>query len=307
MLEIGLSGAVIELPGKIFLRGQTLKGSARILAEYDLYTAKEVEVSVERKETYRQHSRDYGYHTRGNGYRTRGNYRSTLVKEPLFMEENVEITQAEKVINFTYTIPEDTPFTFDSGLARIQWRVVLSVKSGILPRIASRDFVVLPHRVTAESPPPADEIPTPVCKVHSDFTLLYRPFHGWRYTGRLHKSSQVSLVLDEEEYAPGDKVRGNVYVTENFGSGTLSIYLVFLNKSNYHGDTSEEEHLVARTEGTFYQGSGFPFSCIIPLTGYPTFETISMRLWWVIRVVLSTPLKFTKVVEKEVLVNPLVF
>lgn len=300
-LEIGLSGAVIELPGNVFLRGQTLKGSARISCGSDEpYTAKEVQVVIERRETYRQHSRRHGA-------RTRGNYQYTSAEVPLSLERDVEITRAEKVINFTYTFPEETLFTFDSGLSRVRWRVILSVKAGILPKTLSRDVVVLPHMVKSESPPPADETPSPVCRVHSDFTMLYRSFHPWRYTGPLHRSSQVSLVLDGEAHSPGDRVQGNLYVSENFGSRTLGVYLVFLNKSKFHGETAEEEHLLLRTQGTFYPGSGVPFSGTIPAASYPTFETAAMKMWWVVRAVLSSPLTFTKVAEKEVVVNPLVF
>lgn len=290
LLEIGLPSSLIEMPERVFLRGQTLRGRAHIVSEDEPYTAEEINIMLEMR----------------TGFISTDALRRKI-HVPLYTEKNVEITSTERLIDFKYKIPSTASFTFDSGLVRIQWYVVLSIKSGIVPRVASREIVVLPHFLKSGTPPLLDEIPTPACKVHWPGATRYSPFHLWRYTGSLHGSSRIDVTTTKEEYTVGETIQGTVIFSDHCGSGMLEVYLVFLNRSQFDSNTSEEEHLALRTNGEFCAGSSFPFSCPLPMTGYPTFESIDAKMWWIVRAVVSNPFRFTKVAEKEVFVRSLTF
>jgi hypothetical protein len=280
----------IELPGEVFLRGQTLRGRAHIVSEGEPYTAREIRVSIE---------------TTTNSFERGSPFPKREI--PLYSEENVEVTPAGKTIDFEFHVPLTASFTFDSGLVCTKWRIILFIDSGIVPKKASQEIVVVPHFLKSGTPPPVDEIPVPTCKNFTSFALWYRAFHLWRYTGILHRSSNIILNTDAEEYTIGDPIRGTVAFLKNFGRGTLSLSLVFFNKWRLKADTSEEECLVLQTKGVFSQGSAIPFSCSLPLTGYPTFESIEAEMWWMLRAVVSNPLRLTKVSEKEIFVRSRTF
>ncbi len=289
-LEIGLPSSLIEMPEKVFLRGQAARGRVHIVSESESYTAEEIKIILE--------------------VRISSIISDVLRRKmqiPLHVEENVEVTPIEKMINFEYQIPSTAPFTFDSGLVCIEWHVVLSIKSGIIPRVASQKIVVLPHFLRSGTPPPADEIPIPVCKAHSRASARYSPFYLWRYTGPLHRSSHIAVTCDPKEFTVGETIHGNVTFSDHYGSGTLRVYLVFLNKSQFDSNISEEEQLVLRTEGVFSSGTGCSFSCSLPITGYPTSESLDLKTWWVLRAVVSNPSRLTKVAEKEIFVKSLTF
>lgn len=297
-ITVKLPSNLMELPEKVFLRGQTLKGKAHIVSEDESYTARKVKILAEAKTS----SVNKDIHRR-------------KTEIPLYCEENVEVTPAGRVIEFEFPIPLTAPFTFDSGLVRVEWRVILSISTGIVPRIVSKEIVVVPHFLKSETPPPADEIPVPTCKTDSVLAARYSSFHLWRYMRFLHRSLDIIVDTDAEEYTVGDSVRGTITFLKGFGSGTLSLYLVFLNKWRHYPDTSEEEHLILQTEDDFSSGSNFRFSYSLPLTGYPTFESpdtstfesLDVRTWWILRAVVSNPLRLTKVVEKEIFVRSLTF
>ncbi|MGC1122436.1 MAG: hypothetical protein WBA22_15195 [Candidatus Methanofastidiosia archaeon] len=284
-----LPSTLIELPGKVFLRGQTLKGRAHIVSEDGPYTAREIRVLIE---------------TKTNSFEQGSPFPKTEIT--LYFEENVEVTSTERIIDFEFPIPLTAPFSFDSGLVRTKWRIILFIDSGILPKRASQEIVVVPHFLKSETPPPVDEIPVPTCKKYTALAIRHRAFHLWRYMGFLHRSSNIVLDTDAEECTIGDPIRGTVALLKGFGSGMLSLYLVFFNKWR-HGDTSEEEHLMLQTKGVFSQGSAIPFSCSLPLTGCPTFESKDAEMWWILRAVVSNPLRLNKVVEKEIFVRSITF
>jgi hypothetical protein len=296
LISIGLPSRSTELLGKRFFRGQTLRGRAHIVSEGEPYTAREIKILAEVKADTleREYARDCGL-------------LPLKTERILYLEENVEVTPAERVIDFEFPIPLTAPFSFDSGLARVEWRIILSIKSGIVPRLDSRDFEVLPHFLKSETPPPGDEVPLPACKKEGKLSVRYSSFHLWRYLGVLHRSSDVIVDFDSEDYTVGDPIRGKVTLLKDFGNGTLNLYLVFLNKGGYGNNISEEEHLILHTTGTFFQGSGFRFSCSLPLTGYPTFDSLYVKTWWILRAVVSTPFRLTKVTEKELFVRSLTF
>ncbi len=305
----------IELPDTV-LRGQTLKGSVHF-SSTSPKTAKEVTIIVFNK-------------IRLLGKRSYRYIPEPFVK-PLFNNKNVEISTGTR-IDIAYTIPEDALWTFDNGVTKIRWYisgvvqygvrfwspqdipVVLPLLLDLAPNVEIKEFVVLPHVLKSESSP--DKVFIPVCKHYSDSSASYRPFHLWRYTGPLHKSSHVEIVLkrytldqylnipEKDHYYPGDSISGALYFGEPFSNCDLDIYLVFLTKPKTL-DKTEEEHLITHTHGTFNRGSSFPFSFAIPETAYPTFKTNYLEMWWVVRVVISNPFRFTKVIEKEIIIDPL--
>ena len=218
----------------------------------------------------------------------------------------MEITPPEKQIGFKITIPEHAPYTFESRLTRNQWQIQASVKSRLIPEVISQDFVVLPHVLKSKSFPNIDEVPLFVYKRDLEFMWGYRPFHIWRYTGLFHRSNHLNMSLDSSKYFPGDTVSGTIYFFEDFKDVNLRIFNVFLNKSKHAQSTEEEEHLVTYTHHTFDSGSNYRFSFSIPDTGFPTLETDNSRMWWIVRAVITRPFRFTKVMEQEIRVVPLI-
>lgn len=166
--------------------------------------------------------------------------------------------------------------------------------------------MVLPH-ILRSGIPPSHNVPIPVCKKHSYFTLLYKPFHVWWLTGPLHRSRYVNIQMDKESYTLGDTVRDTVLFPEDFNNARIKVYSVFQYKSQHHYDTSEQEQLLADTRCMCYKGSEFSFSGLIPRTGYPTFATRTVSIQWRIRAVVKTPFAFANVVEKRLRVRPLLF
>jgi hypothetical protein len=297
-ITVKLPSNVIELPGRVFLRGQTLKGRAHIVSEDESFTARDITILAEVKTS----SVD------------RNIFRRTA-KIPLYFEKNVEVTPVERAIDFEFPIPLTAPFSFDSGLVRVEWSITLSISTGIVPKIASQEIVVVPHFLKSEAPPPTDEIPVPACKTDSALAARYSSFHLWRYMGFLHRSSNIILDTDAEEYTVGDSLHGTVTFLKGFGSGMLSLYLVFLNRWRSYPNISEEEYLILQNKDNFPSGSSFRFSYSLPLTGYPTFESpetpalesVDVRTWWILRAVVSNPLRLNKVTEKEIFVRSLTF
>lgn len=318
----------VELPDGPFFRGQTLKGSVHFSSSPPRI-AKQAIVMLHRYEAHPHRSR-------------RSSYKPKPFTEIFYRAENVEITPSGRTIKFQYTIPEDAPFTFDSGPLKISWHILALLKFGRIPfgtveqlrkstsyilrhlrNSVFKEFAVLPHILKAGLSLPV-EIPLPVCKRYSVLSAKYRSFHSWRYTWLLHKTSHVQMLLRKSHSStllrgsqyvdtrsrdlnfPGDEISGTLYFAKEFKDVDLNIYLVFLSKPQYF-DTTEEEQLIAHTPGTFSRGSSFSFSFDIPTAGYPTFQTKSSRIWWVVRVVVSSPFRFTKVVEQEIPVQPLIF
>lgn len=272
----------IELPHEPVFRGQTLKGAVHISAESPK-TAKKIKIKLVRMERYQ------------TSHKHSGSQRDVHI---LFKAKNVDIMPPEKCIKFEYTIPEDAPFTFDAELSRITWLIKAYVRFGFPPKIEKQEVVVLPHVLKSESPP--DEVPLPSSEGVSV------PFHSWECTGSFHKSSRLTLLTDKSHYSPGDTVSGSLRFTEEFKNADCAIYLVFLAKGKSYA-VAEKEYVMVDTHDTFVPGSSVPFSFVIPPTGYPSLETEHSRLWWVVRAVVKRSLQFTKVVEQEIQVTPLVF
>ncbi len=306
----------IELPKRVLFRGQSLKGTVHITAESPK-TAREVVITLL--------SRVEAPYRRKNSL----HYRDELIKV-LFIDKNVEITPSGKKIPFLYKIPEDAPYSFDNGSIRITWSITASVRYGrfslesfrgytgvqsdflesLIHKTVSKEFVVLPHVLQSESPVYA---PPPVCKTFAS-TILRRPVHVWRYTGLFHETSHVNMVLrkwysgssrdQSTGYYPGDKIAGTLYLTREI-HGDLKVYLVF--SCTFKSDKTEEETLVAHTRGEFPRGSSFSFSFVIPETVYPTMKTRNVTMTWAVRAVIKRLFRFTKVVEQEIEVNPLIY
>ena len=285
---------IIELSSRSYVRGQLLKGVVHIPA-HSAYTAEKVEVTLVRKGRYRC----YGLRTYSSQFCHDDS------RKVLYSSENMVIFPPERQIQFEYTISEDVPFTFDSGLVRITWHIEASIKSGFFPQKTSQEFVILPH--VLKSAFPVHDMPLPVCRKHSDITLFYKPLDTWRFTGPLHWTDYLTIETDNDSYTPGDTVRGTVSFLKDFPHAHITVYLVFQNKSRHHSDSSEEVHLIAEAHDVGYRGSQFSFSGSIPVIGYPSFATEHMIILWMIRAVVKMPFRFTKVKEKSVHVDPLGF
>lgn len=290
----------IELPPRPVFRGEPLKGSVHITSE-STYTAKEVLVRVLRKETFLSFSGISPH------------FVTKSVKNVVFSAKDVYIAPPERKITFEVPIPEGAPFTFEGKVAKTEWYIQVSVKAGIMPKKVSQEFVVLPH--VLKSGHPVDEVPLPH-QEYSDVLWDYRPFHMWQLS-LFRKSTHIKMIADRDCCSPGDTVSGGIYFSRDFVNADINIYWVFVNKSKHiqypaltwHRDTytGEEEQLVAHAHDTFHNGMSFRFSFPIPDTTYPTFETKHIKAWWIVRAVVSCPLRFTKVSEKEIVIAPLVF
>lgn len=293
------------MPDRPFLRGETLRGTVHITT--DRPDKKEIEVVILTGATYPREAQSIRFHS--------------FVHVALTTEK-VDILPPGKEIQFQYTIPEDAPYTFDSGILRINWKALAflgykrtykmtaqtftplpSCKLKPNPKIGCRDILVLPHVLKSESPPAYT--PIPVCKKHST-AKLSRPFHSWRYTGSLHKSKNLDIHVDQDHYSPGDRGSGTLYFSTEVEDADLKVYLVFLSKRD-RADIAEEEQVIAEGKGTFYKGSSFHFSFEIPEPGFPTFEMKHCKMQWIVRAVVSKKLRFTTVAEQKIKVVPLIF
>lgn len=279
----------IELFNNPVFRGQSVKGRVHVSSEDGPYTAKRFEILMVRTEKYRQQQ--------GKS----ASMRKETIHNVLFRTENLGIGVGQ-TFDFTYLIPENAFFTFNTGLSAVQWEVQVVVKRGFFPKKVSEQVVVLPHVAKSETLPSPDRVPAPQTEVYGELRILYRPFHAWRYTGFLHRCESMNMLLDEEEYTPGDSVRGTLTFSSDFMDADLTVYLVFLTKSKGY-DVTEVEEVIAHVKDNFYTGSAFPFSCSIPEERLPSLRTNHSRIWWVVRAVLSRRFAFTKVVEREIQVN----
>ncbi len=273
---------IVELPHEPIFRGQTLKGAVHISVESPK-TAKKIKIKLVRKEKYKIS------HKHSSSQRD---------EHILFKAKNVDIMPPEKYIRVEYTISEDAPFTFDAGLSRVTWQIKAYVRFGFLPKIEKQEVVVLPHVLKSGSPPEGVPLPS------SGGVSV--PFHSWECTGSFHKSSRLTLFTGDPHYSPGDTVSGSLHFTEEFKNADCAIYLVFLAKAKSYA-VAEKEYAMVDTHDTFVPGSSVPFSFVIPPTGYPSLETEHSKLWWMVRAVVKRSLQFTKVVEQEIQVTPLVF
>lgn len=275
------------------LRGQTLKGNIHISA-VSPYTAKMVTAEIIRTEKHRCRSLNNGI------------CESKTVEKVLVSDENVMVTPPGKCIPFEYTIPEDAPYSIMTGTTYTFWTIKVSVKkSRFFTEKGSHQLVVLPHILKSGTSPPADRVPLP----RHGFSILvplFRPFHWWRY--RLStRDEHVSMQTDSHQYSPGETISGKIYFSRDFRDVDVKIYFVFVSKPKKYKILAEKELQAVSVHDTFYAGSTFFFSCLLPQDVYPTGETEYSEMFWVVRAVISRPFRFTKVVEQEIEVNPLVF
>lgn len=282
----------IELSQEKVFRGQTFEGAIHF-SSFSPYTAEEVITYILMKE------RDpYSDHR--------------FIKKVLCKGENVGIDSEGEYIPFEYTVPEDAPYSILQSPVGIEWGVYVSIKkSKFSSEKIWHKFVVLPHVLKSESPPPLDKVPIPLGEgfpsMTGDFVRL------WRYFAR---SKAFSIHTDEKEYSPGDTVSGALHIAKQFNNATLRIYLVLLKgvvaskKGTEEKEFlvgAEEERLVLHTKETFQPGSQYPFSFpLSPLT-YPDFESKNRGIHWKLRAILRNPFRTAKVAECDLKVRPLVF
>lgn len=295
----------IKLLDRPFLRGEILNGSVHITSESPC-TAKDITIAAVRKETYL--SSPVGRFG-GLSFGEQTYFSTDSVRNIVFNAKDMMIMPSESQIRFEYAIPEDAPFTFEGKASKIEWQIQASVKVRFMPEKVLRDFVILPHVLKSENL--RDDVPL-VHQEFSDVTWGNRPFHLWRLSP-FCRSPRITMVLDNDHYSPGDAVSGEVYFSDDFINADVKVYSVFLNESKHVWSTpkqyhvAEEEQLITDLHDTFHKGSRFRFSFSIPDTCYPTFETRHSRARWMVRAVISRLFRFSKVLEKEIVISPLVF
>ncbi len=277
----------IELDTNPVFRGELLTGSVYFSSKSS-YKAKKITVLLHQKEVYH--------------YSGKKRLGSESCEHILATASNVDIGPAEYRIPFEYVIPEDALFTFDTRLTKMKWTIKASAKSWLIPKKASQEVVVLPHVLKSHSRPVDFVVPLGWREGGLDASHFY--LHSWRVTGALGESEHLDMVLHGDTYVPGDTVSGTLYFLEDFSDADVTVYLVFVAKSK--DIKGENEIAIAQRHDDFCVGSSFSFSCQIPETGYPAVETNNTKMWWLIRAVVSRTLKFTKVVEQDITVNPVV-
>jgi hypothetical protein len=276
----------IELDTNPVFRGERLRGS--VYFSFKSYKAKKITVFLQQREVYH--------------YSGRKRLGSESREHILATASNIDIGPAGYRIPFEYAIPENALFTFDTGLTEMEWEIKASAKSWLIPKKASKEVVILPHVLKSQSRPVDFVIPLKMREGGLDARNLY--FHSWRVTGAFRKSEHLDMVLQRDTYSPGDTVSGTLYFLEDFSDADITVYLVFVVKSE--DIKGEHEIVMVQRHDNFCRGSSFPFSFQIPETGYPAVETKNTKMWWLVRVVVSRTLKVTKVLEQEIIVKPVV-
>ena len=280
----------VKIENERVLRGQSLHGELYITSPLP-YTAKEVKATIVLWEKY---SSKLSYVRE-----------SKSIQAVLFKEDDIQITPHGRRIPFTYTIPENAPYTFFEIPIRVEWLVCVSVKkSKFSSESKSEKFTVLPHILESGSPPSLENIPKPeyefrLTEFRSGFTQL------WRLVGPFSMSDSFSIHIDKREYSPGDTVSGDILFLNDFGNATLSIYLVFLRRAKALWRPEEREHLIIHKKDTFSSGSRFHFSFPLSKRMCPDFETEHSRISWKLRAIVSKPFHAAKITEHDLKIQPL--
>ncbi|MBU7023776.1 MAG: hypothetical protein HXS40_06375 [Theionarchaea archaeon] len=229
-------------------------------------------------------------------------------EEVLFTEQDIEVTPAGFYRTINYSIPKDAPFTFQDVPSVIKWGVhVLVKKSRFFKESAFQQFVVLPHVLESESPPPLDIVPIPTSKYSLSSHFSIARTQMWRSFGPFSKSAYLDIQLEESAYSPRDTIAGNVHFSRNFEDAVLSVYLVLVKKAKALWKPGEKEYLKLRTTDTFRAESRIPFSFSLSPLSFPEFETEHSKMYWKIRAVVSRPLHIGKYAECYIRIKPLEF
>ena len=90
---------------------------------------------------------------------------------------------------------------------------------------------------------------------------------------------RLEVTLENEICAPGETVRGTVYVVEDEKSRSLTASL------EYHEETEDYDHVATRIpsalhEGNLTAGMSFPFSLSLPADALPNFRSAHGELYW---------------------------
>lgn len=192
--------------------------------------------------------------------------------------------------------------------SEIRWGVhVLVKKSRSSKESAFQQFVVLPHILESESPPPLDIVPIPTStySLSSQFSIARTQM--WRSFGPFSKSAYLDIQVEESVYSPGDTIAGNVHFSTDFEDSVLSVYLVLVKKAKALWKPGEREYLKLRTADTFRAESRIPFSFSLSPLFFPEFETEHSKMYWKIMAVVTRSLHIEKYAECYIRIKPLEF
>jgi hypothetical protein len=275
------------------LRGQTLKGSIHIQA-FTPYRAEKIHAELIRTEKYRGRARSCWS----------GICEVKTVEKVLVSAENVEITPPEHCIPFDYDISPDAPYSLMTLTSYIFYTIKVSVKkSRFFSEKGSERLVVLPHILESGNPPPIHKIPLPRNEI-SIMIPSMKPIHMWRYSS-FTTEEKIHLQVDANRYVPRELLTGTIHFFKELKAAHIKIFLVYMSKPKKLKICAEKEILAVSFHDDFHTGSILPFSYNIPLDIYPDGETEHSEMYWIVRVVISNPLRFTKIIEKRITIDPL--
>ena len=277
------------------LRGQALKGSIHIQT-FTPYRAEKIHAELIKLEKYRGRSRSCWS----------GICEEKTVEKVLVSAENVEITPPELCISFEYYISPDASYSLMTLTSFTFYTIKVSVKkSRFFSEKGSERLVVLPHLLESENPPSIHKIPLPKNGI-SIMVPSMKPPHMWRYSP-FTSEEKIHLQIDKGRYTPGDIMTGAVQFFRESKDTDVKIFLVFVSKPKKLKMCAEKEISALSFHDDFQTGSIFPFSYSIPLDIYPTGETEHSEMYWIVRVVIKNPLKFTKIIEERIIIDPLIY
>ena len=275
------------------LRGQTLKGSIHIQT-FTPYRAEKIYAELIRVEKYR------------GRFCLSGICEEKTVEKILVSAENVEISPPEHCIPFEYYIIPDAPYSLMTLASYTFYTINVSVKkSRFFSEKGSERLTVLPHILESENPPPTHKIPLPRNGT-SIMAPSMKPIHLWRYSP-FTTEEKVQLQIDKTRYVPGEVLTGEITFFKELKAAHVKIFLVFVSKPKKLKISVEKEILGVSLYDNFHSGSILPFSYNIPLDIYPTGETEYSEMYWIVRVVISHPLRFTKIIEGRITIDPLIY
>jgi len=228
------------------------------------------------------------------------------VEKVLVSAENVEISPPEHCIPFEYYIVSDAPYSLMTLASYTFYTINVSVKkSSFFSEKGSERLVVLPHILESGNPPPTHKIPLPRNGT-SIMAPSMKPTHLWRYSP-FTTEEKVHLQMDKTRYVPGEVLTGKITFFKELKAAHVKIFLVFVSKPKKLKISVEKEILGVSLHDNFHSGSILPFSYNIPLDIYPTGETEYSEMYWIVRVVISHPLRFTKIIEGRIAIDPLIY
>lgn len=93
-------------------------------------------------------------------------------------------------------------------------------------------------------------------------------------------SPRFQLQLDRERYAPGDTVKGTVFVVEGGASRSLEALLEFNEESPDYSEVPVTISSGSLHEGDLTTGTSFEFELTLPPDALPNYESEHGTLYW---------------------------